>query len=1117
MSESWLPLLPNESAREVAATMAIRGSGILEPADLGATIPAHAPPPASERRTALIKAQYPIVEGYEIIRQLGRGGMGIVYLARDVTLNRLVALKIVVGGAFAGVEAIERFRREAEAVAALHHANIVQVYHVGTSEIGMDGGPACPFIALEYADGGTLAAHTGKPMPPRLAAELIATLADAVQYAHSRGIVHRDLKPGNVLMRVNPQPSNGGEGLLDRLTPKVTDFGLAKRVDGAGEAIPCQAETMAGSMLGTPEYMAPEQAQGQSDIGPAADVYALGAMLFELLAARVPLQGADALDTLVRVRTQEPLAPSRLQPRLPRDLDTICLRCLHKEPERRYASAAELAADLRAWLDGRPIQSRPVGYNERVFKWVRRRPAVASLLAAVLFVGFIGFVGVFSQWQRAEARAMAERRALDQASGALDIAETNLYFGRVGLAQRELTLGNPWDAVRILNACKPKPGERDRRSWEWYYLKNASRGELMSFQAAHDWVWDLAYSPDGAILATAAGTPYMPQRDTVPGELSLWDARTGRGIKKLFGHTGAVRRVRFSPDGRSICSVSFDKTMRVWDVATGETVGEPLPCQVDGGPLFDGYGDAGPCWFTADGAAVEFLGAQQWQRLDLASGSVTSLPQLKGLAARSPDGQYGAFARSERDFEVIELATGRSLGKVQHPLGPIRIALSPEADRMMMSHCEHLESYEVAKNRRQRIYSGPDSWVETVQFSADGQHVAASGSGRVVLVWSQQEWHPAVYAGHAAEVRALAFSPNGRELASCDRTGQVVIWDLTRNPRQQLLQPGCDASGQAVVGLSENGDEIMTVFTSQHMARFNRAGQRLADIKLDGLTRTAVYPRLDITLSPDCRYVAGPLDHEPNVARIWDTSTGKIVHEFRGHRFPVTGTAWSGDGRRLAIRSLKRDPKAFLTEVWVWDTATGNKLYEVTSEPIVAMALSSDGSKLGGGNRHGEVMMWDVASGRELWRRIGHQLEGYDGRPSVRLFAMAFSPNDDVLASGGFSDGGLQLWKTDSGDKLNDLLQNRPTLTGVAFTPDGQRVAAVGYDGEVRMWDVATGQFALSLSVPTGARRADLAYTARPMFSKVRQRLVVLNWNGYIAVWDGEDNPDIHRPTPISP
>ena len=376
-----------------------------------------------------VNAAFPIIPGYEFVRQLGRGGMGVVYLAREIALNRHVAIKVVEAtGAFAEDEAVERFQREAEAVAALQHPNIIQIFGLGTSVAAGDK-PATRFIVLEYADAGTLAIHTGKPIAPRAAAELIATLADAMQCAHERGIVHRDLKPSNVLMNVVSATAQTSADPLSCLTPKITDFGVAKRLETVRPGDPPDSRTIAGSMIGTPEYMAPEQAHGRSDIGPAADVYALGVILYELLTGRVPLLGSDTLDTLLLVRTQDPVRPSRLQARLPRNLDTICTHCLQKDPARRYVTAAALEEDLRAWLDGHPIAARPVSPAERAWKWACRRPAIAALLAAVIWLTIAGVGGVFWQWQRAEARALAEQESHSKADLARDKAETALYFG----------------------------------------------------------------------------------------------------------------------------------------------------------------------------------------------------------------------------------------------------------------------------------------------------------------------------------------------------------------------------------------------------------------------------------------------------------------------------------------------------------------------------------------------------------------------------------------------------------------------------------------------------------------------------------------------------------------
>jgi formylglycine-generating enzyme required for sulfatase activity len=297
--------------------------------------------------------------GYEIVRELGRGGMGVVYQARHIKLNRPVALKMILAGSHAGPADLTRFQTEAEAIARLRHPNIVQIYEVGEHE-------GKPFFSLEFCGGGSLEKKLGgTPLPPKEAASLVETLARAMQAAHEQHVIHRDLKPANVL-------------LADDGTPKITDFGLAKKLDEA-------AQTASGAVMGTPSYMAPEQAGGKSaDIGPLADVYALGAILYECLTGRPPFKAATAVETILQVVGDEPVPPSRLQSKTPRDLETICLKCLHKDPQRRYATAATLADDLRRFLDGEPIRARPVGVAEGAVKWARRRPALAALLGVVL-------------------------------------------------------------------------------------------------------------------------------------------------------------------------------------------------------------------------------------------------------------------------------------------------------------------------------------------------------------------------------------------------------------------------------------------------------------------------------------------------------------------------------------------------------------------------------------------------------------------------------------------------------------------------------------------------------------------------------------------------------------
>jgi tetratricopeptide (TPR) repeat protein len=403
----------------------------------GGEDPAPPPPPTVQETTSNRPGEqaarardpsWPTVAGYEILEELGRGGMGVVYKAQQLGLKRVVALKMILAGGQASPESLDRFRREAEALARLRHPNIVQIYEVGT-----DGGH--PYFSLEFIEGGSLAERVaGTPQPPRPAAALLEVLARAMHAAHEQGVVHRDLKPANILLGRQADRGSQGEGgpspaasfSLESCVPRITDFGLAKRLDEAG------CRTISGAVMGTPSYMAPEQARGQiREIGPVTDVYALAAILYELLTGRPPFNAPSVLGTLDQVCQQEPVPPRHLQPSCPRDLETICLKGLQKEPRKRYASALDLADDLRRFLAGEPIRARPVGPVERALKWARRRPAAVALLASLLAMGLLA-----GSW--AAQHFLRQRQEERRLAGLRDTAQELVIDGQAALDQEHL-------------------------------------------------------------------------------------------------------------------------------------------------------------------------------------------------------------------------------------------------------------------------------------------------------------------------------------------------------------------------------------------------------------------------------------------------------------------------------------------------------------------------------------------------------------------------------------------------------------------------------------------------------------------------------------------------------
>jgi serine/threonine-protein kinase len=427
----------------------------------------------------------PTIPGYEVEAVLGHGGMGVVFRARQLRLNRVVALKMALASAYAGTHERERFQREAEAVAQLRHPNVVQIYEIGDPD-------GRPYFTMELVEGGSLAQKlSGTPQPARHAAAFVATLAGAVWAAHQAGIVHRDLKPANILLEADTRTvEDGTSGPSDMTTvrlhdfrPKISDFGLARRLDAE------PGLTRTGAALGTPSYMAPEQAQGKADaIGPAVDIYALGAILYELLTGRPPFRGETSAETLLQVLIQQPVPPSRLNPKVPRDLETICLHCLHKEPQRRYVTAAALAKDLDCFLHGETISARPEGSVARLARRIRRRPMLSAavmlstLLLIVLVGGGLWVISERAAQRRATAAADAatERAAnddvqemiqwlnksawpeahaaLERAKGRLGTRGSHELRQRMDKGQRELDLGLQLDAI-VMGAYDTRGGE----------------------------------------------------------------------------------------------------------------------------------------------------------------------------------------------------------------------------------------------------------------------------------------------------------------------------------------------------------------------------------------------------------------------------------------------------------------------------------------------------------------------------------------------------------------------------------------------------------------------------------------------------------------------------------
>jgi predicted Ser/Thr protein kinase len=461
------------------------------------------------------------VPGYEVLEELGRGGMGVVYEARQTRLNRLVAVKMIRADAVAGKEARARFLSEARAVARLQHPNIVQVFEVGEAEDQ-------PFFSMEFVEGGSLSRRLShSPLAAGEAARLVEVLARAMHYAHERGVVHRDLKPANVLLTADG-------------TPKVTDFGLAKQLDQES------GQTQTGAMVGTPSYMAPEQAEGRvKDVGPLSDVYALGAILYECLTGRPPFRAATIPQTLRQVVEVEPVAPRDLNPAVPRDLETVCLKCLHKEPSRRYASGADLAEDLRRFQAREPITARPVGPAERLGRWCRRNPAVAGTALALAVTLTVGVVLITlsrnDAWRLAEEKA----RLADAATLASEANER--------LAEEKGRLASEESEQR----------KRVQRQFAWTHFEQ-SHARCVQEDASRG-LPALVLSLRHAVEAEAPDL-----EEAVRAQLGGW-SRGAHPLKHILRHGPAGVIAAFSPDGQTVLTTGghrYDGKVRLWEGLT---------------------------------------------------------------------------------------------------------------------------------------------------------------------------------------------------------------------------------------------------------------------------------------------------------------------------------------------------------------------------------------------------------------------------------------------------------------------------------------------------------------------------------------------------------------------
>jgi len=1007
---------------------------------------------------------------YQIARELGRGGMGVVYLAvrADDEYHRQVAIKLAWPGQESG-EMLRRFRQERQILANLDHPNIARLLDGGTTEDGL------PYVVMEYIPGAPITDYCDEHklnVTERL--KLFLTVCAAAAYAHRNLVIHRDLKPSNILVTE--------DGAL-----KLLDFGIAKLLTPDDQA-ELTALTCTGQRLMTPDYASPEQVRGEA-ITTVSDVYSLGVVLYELLTGHRPYrfknrllpeierviseQEAERPSVMInRVvtettsdgaprnhRTPESVSlpregrPEKLRGRLAGDLDNILLMALRKDVQQRYQSVEQLSADIRRHLQGEKVIARQHTMGYRVGKFVQRHRVGVGATAVLIVTLIAGIVATSWQASRATEQVRINRRLL--------------YAAQMNLAEQAWETTNIARLRDLVESQRPQPGEEDLRGFEWYYLWRLyhHNGEVFSLPHTKE-VWSVAFSPDGRKLATADDA----------GKLKLWDTATGRELATPSGHDACILSVAWSHDGRKLATASTDTTVKMWDAVTGQALAtltghtkrvNAAAFSPDGKKLATG----------SDDGTLRFWDAETGTELM----TVRSGAKWVRSLAFSPDG--GRVATGHFDAPYVRLwdvATGQELMALIGPVGVVRsVAFSPDGTRLAAAGRNHVALVWDASTGQELVsFKGDNGEVCAVAWSPDGKRLATGGADRTAKLWDAATGEElATLKGHFGQVWSVAFSPDGKQLASCSDDFTAKLWDVTTTQEFITLNTGQRVES---VAISPDGSKLATGGRSNAHAKLWEAvtGRELADLKG---AASGVY---SVAFSPDGKRLATAcVDH---TARVWDADTGQGFATLR-HFDEVFAVMFSPDGRRLATGSLDRTAK-------LWDALTGQELITLKGHTnlVFAVAFSPDGNRLATGSYDHTAKLWDAATGRELATLKGHL------KP---ILSLAFSPDGKTLATGS-ADGTVKLWQVSTGQELATFTGHAGHVNAVTFSPDGTRMATGSSEGLVRLWSVATGQELIALKAHTDA-------VSSVVFTPDGQTLVSGSLDRTVRFWRAATESDV--------